>query len=155
MTGHRRPVAELLPHGGAAVLLDDVIEVNDTSLSAGVTIGPDSAFHQGSGVPTHVGIEYMAQACGAFSGALALDAGAAPRVGFLLGTRRYHATRAWFADGERLVVAVDLVYRDDEVGVFDCRIDSGGEILATARLTVAEPRDVTALLSGQGGRDDA
>jgi predicted hotdog family 3-hydroxylacyl-ACP dehydratase len=153
MTGFQRPVVDLLPHAGAAVLLDGVIDCTDRCLSACVTIGPDSAFYQSNGVPAHVGIEYMAQACGAFSGARALCAGEAPRIGFILGTRRYLATRTWFLDGERLVVTVDLVYRDDEVGVFDCQIGSGGEVLAKARLTVAEPKNVTALLSGQGGEE--
>lgn len=153
MTQRQWPVADLLPHAGAAVLLDEVIDCTDTGLSACVTIGPDAAFYQDGGVPAHVGIEYMAQACGAFSGARALRSGEAPRIGFLLGTRRYLATRAWFPDGARLVVTVDLVYRDDEVGVFDCRIGSGGEVLATARLTVAEPKNVTVLPGSQSGEE--
>ncbi|WP_158933104.1 hotdog family protein [Acidisphaera sp. S103] len=153
MTRRQWPVADLLPHAGAAVLLDEVIDCTDTGLSACVTISPDAAFYQDGGVPAHVGIEYMAQACGAFSGARALRAGESPRIGFLLGTRRYLATRAWFPDGARLVVTVDLVYRDDEVGVFDCRIGSGGEVLATARLTVAEPKNVTVLPGSQSGEE--
>ena len=154
MTGRYWPVTDLLPHTGSAVLLDAVIAYNDTSLSACVTIGSDSAFHRHDGVPAHVGIEYMAQACGAFSGAGALRSGETPRVGFILGTRRYLATRAWFADGERLVVTVDLVYRDEEIGVFDCLISSGGEMVAKSQLIVAEPKNVADLISRQSGTDD-
>lgn len=95
-----------------------------------------------------------AQACGAFSGLRALRAGAAPRMGFLLGTRRYHATGAWFADGAKLAVEVELVYRDDDIGMFDCRIRSGGGVVATAQLVVTEPNDVAGLLGRQGGMDD-
>ena len=154
MTGRYWPVTDLLPHTGLAVLLDEVITCNDTGLSACVTIGSDSAFHQHDGVPAHVGIEYMAQACGAFSGASALRSGKTPCVGFILGTRRYLATRAWFADGERLVVTVDLVYRDEEIGVFDCLISSGGEMVAKSQLIVAEPKNVADLISRQSGTDD-
>ena len=77
-----------------------------------------------------------------------------PRVGFILGTRRYLATRAWFAAGERLVVTSDLVWRDEQVGVFDCVIRSGGEIVATAQLIVAEPENAAEVVRRQGGTDD-
>ena len=132
-------VVELLPHEGAAVLLDEVVAHGDDSLSARVSIGQDTRFREANGVPAHVGIEYMAQTCGAFSGAEALRAGREPRVGFILGTRRYLATRGWFAEGTSLVVTCDLVYRDREIGVFDCVIRDGDEVVATARLTLAEP----------------
>ena len=154
MSGGPWRIADLLPHAGPAVLLDEFLASTDTGLSACVTIGPGSPFHQDNGVPAHVGLEYMAQACGAFSGVRARLAGAAPRMGLLLGTRRYLATRAWFVDGERLEVAVDLVYRDDEVGVFDCVIRSANETVATAQLIVAEPRNVAGLLGRQNGMDD-
>jgi predicted hotdog family 3-hydroxylacyl-ACP dehydratase len=155
MTRRTWTMTDLLPHTGSAVLLDEVLESIDTRLSASVLIGPHSAFHREKGVPAHVGIEYMAQACGAFSGAAACSTGAAPRIGFLLGTRRYAAMRAWFADGERLVVTSDLIYRDDEVGVFDCVIRSGDEVIATAQLMVMEPKDISGLLNRQGGQNDA
>jgi predicted hotdog family 3-hydroxylacyl-ACP dehydratase len=147
MTDRYWPIADLLPHTGPALLLDDVIARTETGLSASVTIGPLSPFHRDNGVPAHVGIEYMAQTCGAFSGARARLAGEQPRVGFLLGTRRYQSVRGWFADGERLVVTSDLVYRDAEVGVFDCLIRSGDEVVAKAQLIVSEPKDVSGLFS--------
>lgn len=153
MNGDPWPIADLLPHAGPAVLLDEILAGTDTGLSAGVTIGPGSAFRQDNGVPIHVGIEYMAQACGAFSGVRARRAGGSPRMGFLLGTRRYLATRAWFRDGERLEVIVNLVYRDDEVGVFDCVISSGEEKVATAQLIVAEPRNAASVLGRPHGVD--
>jgi predicted hotdog family 3-hydroxylacyl-ACP dehydratase len=135
-------VADLLPHAGPAVLLDEVVDQSETSLSTSVTIGPRTAFRQSNGVPVHVGIEYMAQTCGVFSGVRARSAGETPRVGFLLGTRRYLATRAWFVDGERLVVSSELVWRDEEIGVFDCLIRSGDEVVAQAQLIVSEPKSV-------------
>lgn len=96
----------------------------------------------------------MAQACAAFSGILARRNGAVPRIGFLLGTRRYTAQRAWFAESARLEVNVKLVYRDNEIGMFDCSIASDGEVLAKAQVIVAEPRDAAALLARDDGVDD-
>jgi predicted hotdog family 3-hydroxylacyl-ACP dehydratase len=155
MTDRCWSVADLLPHAGPAVLLDDIVAHTETGLSTSVTIGPRSPFHQANGVPAHVGIEYMAQTCGAFSGAMARLAGEQPRVGFLLGTRRYQSTRGWFADGERLVVSSELVYRDTEIGVFDCLIRSGDEVVAKAQLIVSEPRDVSGPLGQRDETDDA
>jgi predicted hotdog family 3-hydroxylacyl-ACP dehydratase len=147
-------MADLLPHVGPAVLLDEVLACTEHGLSAAVTIREASAFRQEDGVPAHVGLEYMAQACGAYSGVSARRAGKPPNRGFILGTRRFHAARAWFVDGMRLEVSADLVYRDDEVGVFDCAISSGGDVLATAQLIVAEAKDAAAVFSRQGGEHD-
>ncbi len=144
---------DLLPHQGAAVLLDSVLDASQTSLTAQVAIRPGMPFHGDRGVPAHVGIEYMAQACGAFSGLRARRAGEPPRMGFLLGTRRYQANRDWFVDGEQLGVTVTLVYRDDNLGLFDCVIRSGNDVLARAQLVVAEARDPAAFLARHGMDD--
>ena len=150
MTDFIWPISELLPHTGPAVLLDRVLACDDNCLSAEVAIHPGSSFFQKDGVPAYVGIEYMAQACGAFSGVAAMRSGGAPRLGFILGTRGYHATHAWFCDGQRLIITVELVYRDGEVGVFDCTVLSEAEVIASAQLIVAEPHDAAQLLNGQG-----
>ena len=146
-------IAELLPHTGRAILLDAVLAGDDTRLTALVTIGPGTEFLGSRGVPAFVGIEYMAQACGAFSGFTARRAGTPPRLGFILGTRDYRATRPWFAVGARFVVSVELIYRDDEIGVFDCMIHHETEMIAQARLTVAEPRDVASLIARRNATD--
>lgn len=147
-------IADLLPHAGGAVLLDELVAVDQAGLSATVLVRPDSPFSEENGIPAHVGIEFMAQACGAFSGIQARRDGAAPRIGFLLGTRRYLATQAWFAHGTRLVVSVALVYRDGEIGMFDCTIRGGDAVLAEAQLIVAEPRDAAAVTAREGGMGD-
>jgi ApeP dehydratase len=71
------------------ILLDEVIGDDNYSLTAEVTITRDSVFLRSDGVPGHVGVEYMAQACGAFAGVHALDSGQPVRIGLLLGTRNY------------------------------------------------------------------
>lgn len=154
MTAPAWPVAALLPHAAGAILLDEIVAADESSLSATVVVGPDSPFYGEAGIPAHVGIEYMAQACGAFSGMQARREGAAPRIGFILGTRRYLATQAWFANGTRLLISVTLVYRDGEVGMFDCTIRCGDTLLAAAQLIVAEPRDATAVLQRAGGPEN-
>ncbi len=58
------------------------------------------------------------------------------------------------AGGERLEVAADLVYFDDEVGLFDCAIRSLDQVIVEARLIAAEPRDAASMLGRQDRMDD-
>ena len=132
--------ADLLPHAQPMVLLDEVLRVDATGASAVLTIrAADRFFRPGLGIPAHVAIEWMAQTCGVFGGQDAKP-GSPPPIGFLLGTRRFLATRSWFSDGERLDVRADLVLRDGGMGVFDCTVrDTGGALLASAQLTTFQP----------------
>jgi predicted hotdog family 3-hydroxylacyl-ACP dehydratase len=141
MSGFPYTMEQVLPHDRPMILLDEVLACDGEALNAAVTIHRDRPFFRAEGMPAHVAIEYMAQACGAFVGVEALRAGRRPRVGLLLGTRNFAAARRWFHDGERLLVRVEVVYRTEEMGVFDCWVagDGGAETLALARLTVYQP----------------
>ena len=135
----RYSIAELLPHRPPMLLLDAVESVGDDSLVATVTISPESLFAEQDGVPAHIGLEYMAQACGALAGWLALEAGEPVRIGFLMGTRSMSIHRAWFAIGERLTISAVLVYRDELTAAMGARIEIGGDLVAEAQLTVYQP----------------
>jgi predicted hotdog family 3-hydroxylacyl-ACP dehydratase len=143
----RHAIDELLPHQPPMILLDEVLNADETSLIAAVTIREDSLFFEAGGVPSHIGIEYMAQACGAYAGSKALERGEPVRVGFLLGTRRYEVCVPWFRLGDSMIVSVTEIYRDAQMGAFDCRIERHGELVATAQLSVYQPED---LQSSQG-----
>jgi predicted hotdog family 3-hydroxylacyl-ACP dehydratase len=132
-------IAALLPHDRPMILLDDVLSCDETSIAAAATIGDRTLFLAPEGVPSYIGIEYMAQACGAYAGAHALAAGEKVRVGFLLGTRQYAAQIPWFRRGDRLAIAAAVVYRDSEMSVFDCRIEIDGRLAAAARLNLYQP----------------
>jgi predicted hotdog family 3-hydroxylacyl-ACP dehydratase len=142
MTACPYPIADLLPHAAPMVLLDRVTAWDDDGLTALVTIGPATRFAtQDQGVPVHIGVEWMAQACGAFAGLQAKATGLPVRLGFLLGTRDFTADRAWFATGETLAVSVRPVFLEAGMAVFDCQIDAGETTCARARLTVFQPGD--------------
>lgn len=146
------PVAELLPHAPPMVLLDAVLGWEPGAATAAVTIRPGIPFFEdGRGVPAHVGIEYMAQTCGAYAGLEGLRLGQPVRLGFLLGTRRYRARLDWFRPGERLEIGVAEVFRDHSMGVFDCRILCGGREVAAAQLNVYQPEDAAVVLAGPSG----
>ena len=136
------PPGELLPHGPEIMLLTRVSADEEERTAAVVEIGPGSPFLvPGKGVPAHVGLEYMAQTCGVFAGLAARRHGEPVRVAYLLGTRRYHASRSWFLPGESLDVAVRLILREDPMAVFDCAISIAGDAVATAQVTVYQPAE--------------
>lgn len=135
-------VADLLPHAPPMLLLDEALVCEAEYAAAAVTIRAGHPFAQPDGVPAHVGIEFMAQTCGLWAGGMAKRQGGAVRLGFLLGTRRYKAVRPYFLFGERLEISARLVFQDQGMGVFDCRIaDGAGEVLAEAQLSVYQPDD--------------
>ena len=133
-------MVDLLPHAAPMVLLDSIVALDDTGLTASVTVRPDTRFAcPGEGVPAHIGVEWMAQACGAFAGARAKASGSPIRLGYLLGTRDFQADRAWFAMVEVFLVSASQIFHEDGMAVFDCRIDCGPVNCARARLTVFQP----------------
>lgn len=147
------PVERLLPHRAPMLLLDTALGFSASAAVAAATIRADHPFATPLGVPAHVGIELMAQTCGVYIGARALAAGQPVRLGFLLGTRGFQAETDWFAVGDRLEVAVRASFLDDEMGVFDCRIDRAGQAVAQAQLTVFQPDDAAAVLARMRGND--
>lgn len=129
-----------VPHRGSMNLLDGVLRCDDQSIVAWVRVPADGIFNGPEGVPGWLGIEYMAQAVAAWSGARARASGGSPRIGYLLGSRRYEATVPMFAIGAELrVFAQCELMSDNGLGMFDCRIEQDGRVLASGRLSVFEP----------------
>jgi predicted hotdog family 3-hydroxylacyl-ACP dehydratase len=143
---------QLLPHGPGMLLLDSLVGYEAESLTCAVTIRPDSRFCDGSQVPAWVGIEYMAQAFGAFTGLARLQKGRAVQIELLLGTRAYDCRVAAFPVGSRLTVRVKLLYWDpDGVCAFACEVRQGAAVLATSELKGYEPDDIEPFLRGLTG----
>jgi predicted hotdog family 3-hydroxylacyl-ACP dehydratase len=136
------PVANLLPHAPPMVLLDEVLGWDMGRVLAALTIRPDSPFFiSEDGVPSYVGLEYMAQTCGLYAGIEALNHDQPVRLGFLLGTRNYTASANWFRLGQRLVIEATEVYRQETMGVFGCRITHDNVELASAQLNLYQPKN--------------
>jgi len=143
-----------VPHRGAMNLLDDVEHCDDLTIVARVRVPAGGLFQGADGVPAWVGIEYMAQAVAAWSGARARTGGGSPRIGYLLGSRRYEAAVPAFEVGAELrVFASCELMGDNGLGMFDCRIEQGGRVLASGRLSVFEPPDQEDGPSQSGSRE--
>lgn len=146
------PVEALLPHAPPMILIDEVLGYGDGTVSATVAVRPGIPFFEaGRGVAAHAAIEWMAQTAGALAGIESREAGQKVSLGLLLGTRNFRASVPWFVEGERLIVTASLIYRDADMGVFDCAVKraAGGEAIATAQLTTYKAGNVAALLASQ------
>jgi predicted hotdog family 3-hydroxylacyl-ACP dehydratase len=134
-------VAELVPHSGKMSLLDNIIEYRDGWLRAEVCISADSMFVNELGVPAWIGLEYLAQAVGAYSGWKERSKGRSPKLGFLLGTRKYLCSTDYFAIGTTLTLTVQLeVEAENGLNVFQCVLEGEG-VEATANINVFQPDD--------------
>jgi predicted hotdog family 3-hydroxylacyl-ACP dehydratase len=143
-----RPLAEVLPHAGDMILLDRIAHYDAESIVCLRQVTTDLPFVDALGqLPAWAGIELMAQTIAAWSGCHARDAGQAIRLGFLLGSRRYEASAAYFVPGSTLRIEATRTFHDEEgMGVFACRIDAG-DVSAQARLTVFSPPDSDTFLA--------
>lgn len=134
-------VSDLVPHSGKMVLLDRIIGFDDNSLTAELVVRSDGLLGDEQSVPAWAGIEYMAQAIGAYAGIMAKRRGEPIKLGFLLGTRLYTSNVAEFVVHSTLIVRVDKIIQDNNLSVFGCRIQGVGvEIRAT--LNVYQPPDI-------------
>ena len=139
----------LMVHRAPMLLIDELLESGANHATTAVWIKPDMLFVQEQGLPCWVGIELMAQTVSLLAGVRGKFSGHPPQIGFLLGTRRFHAPMSHFAVGSRLRIHVQESYVDtNKLGQYDCRIDSEqGSI--EAKLNVYQPSDTNSLIKEQ------
>ena len=136
------PIRDLLPHAGAMVLVDEILEATQDRIVSRVTLRPTSPFLEEGRVPAIVGIEYMAQTIAAYAGLRARAAGQAPRIGFLLGTREMNLEVDAFAVGDELTVEAQHVWGDNLIGSFRCEVRRGTRPLVSALVNVYQGDEV-------------
>ena len=149
------PIENYVPHRGEMLLLEQLLHADAETAVAQVVVPRDGLFLRDAGMPSWVGIEYMAQTVAAWAGWQAVQARQPVKLGFLLGTRKYQARCGHFGAGSVLRVHVRReLLGDNGLGMFDCRILGQGcdeqeqeqEVLAQARISVYEPEDGSAYL---------
>ncbi len=142
------PMAELLPHSGEMILLDSVLAGEADRIFCRHTVRAGGLFNDSDGsLPAWCGVELMAQSVAAWAGWSARHERRPVRLGFLLGTRHYHANVDTFPPGSELTVEAFRSFHDDNgMAMFACCIDAPG-IHAEARLTVFSPPDSDAFLA--------
>ena len=142
-------LTDVLPHAGNMVLLSQILshDANETVCMA--EVDEQVLFRDAAGeVGAWVGVEFMAQCIGAHAGLAARERGEAPRVGFLLGSRRIHFHCARYRPGQSLrVTAVHLWGDPPGLVAFNCSIEDAltGDCLAEGRLNCFLPDDASGL----------
>ncbi|MEE3923066.1 hotdog family protein [Pseudomonas viridiflava] len=134
------PLAELIPHAGDMILIDQVLAFDEEQIQTCLTVRAGGLFNEADGsLPAWVGVELMAQSVAAFAGCQARSKGDAVKLGFLLGSRKFECNVAHFPAGSELNIhAVRSLQDDSGMGVFECTL-TGPDINAFARLNVYCP----------------
>ncbi|WP_413111569.1 3-hydroxydecanoyl-ACP dehydratase [Thaumasiovibrio sp. DFM-14] len=142
MTLQRYPTIEqLVPHRAPMILIDDVVSADGESISCSVNISADSIMFDETlnGIPAHTGIEFMAQSIAALAGLNARAENQPPSIGFLLGARRYKHYGKHFENNKTYLIHAELLMRDDNMGVYNCQIECGGQLVAKGQVNTYAP----------------
>lgn len=132
----------LIPHQQPMVFIDHVCEHGEDYAQAQLKISPELMFCEAQGLPTWCSIEIMAQTVSTFAGIQGRSRGQAPKIGFLLGTRKLALPKAYFQLGSTLTIRVQRQYLHEGLGQFYCEINDQQDQIS-AMLNVYEPEDAT------------
>ena len=134
------PLAELLPHAGDMILIDQVLASDEEQSRTRPTAKPGGLSNRADGsLPAWAGVELMAQSVAAYAGCRARQNGEAVELGFLLGTRKFECNVEHFPAGTELTIhGLRSLEDDNGMGVFECHLTGDG-IQASARLNVFRP----------------
>ena len=134
------PLAELLPHAGDMILIDQVLAFDEEQIETRLNVKAGGLFNREDGsLPAWAGIELMAQSVAAYAGCRARLQGRPVALGFLLGTRKFECNVEHFPLGAQLHIhALRSLEDDNGMGVFECHLTGPG-IRASARLNVFRP----------------
>ena len=144
------PLWQVLPHDPPMILIDRIEEAGAETVTCTVTLRPDSPFVENGWVSAVVATEYMAQTVAAWAGLQARQKGKPVRTGYVIGARRIRLEVDSFRPGDKLTVKARRVWGDDILGQFECSVESRGERVAVASLSVfqGDPETAEAIRRG-------
>lgn len=146
------PIETVLPHTEPMILLDSLDSYDENNGCCSVTISPQSNFYDADtqSVPSHVGIEYMAQTIAAYANANQVDAGAKVEIGFLVSSRKYKMHSNSFLLNSTLKIEIEKLYSEPNgLSAFDCVIKEADKILVEAKINVFQPENPEQFLAEQ------
>lgn len=129
-------------------LINRIVLIDGECAVSEADVAVDGLFAVDGRVPAWAGIEFMAQTVAAWSGARSRRDGGMPKLGLLLGSRRFATQCDSFACGDtlRIEARCELIGANG-LGLFDCRILLAGQEMASATISVFEPEDAMAFLA--------
>lgn len=139
------PVTELLPHAPPMIVVDDLSNAGDEWVESTTCVRPEHPLFDTyeDGLPGWALIELMAQTIALHAGFLGRQNAQEPRIGYLLGTRRFELQRTVCQAGERIRIHAKREFHDPEgVSAYQCTAFENDDIIATAKLNVyRQPQD--------------
>lgn len=137
----------ILPHKPPMILIDRIIEFDyeQSYLKAEVDILDTKQFYnfEQKGIPSYIGIEYIAQSIAAFAGIYQTQyKKEKTKIGFIIGTREYECFISIFPENSTLSIEVKQLFLDFELACFDCKISSGNKELVKTQLNVFQPLSI-------------
>lgn len=140
-------IEKILPHKKPMILIDRILEydIEKLLLNSKVDISENSMFFDKTlnGVPSWIGLEYMAQSIAALSGIMEYEKSAGePVMGFVLGTRKYENFIDFYRLNQTYKVEAEELFNNMELCCFSCIIKDGhNNICASAELNLFRPQN--------------
>lgn len=135
----QREVTHFLPHQPPMIFIDKLLDYQDGTLTAEVTITASSPYFDPKidAVPNYVAIEYMAQTMAALAGIEARLSQQDLRIGFLLGSRKLKLHQPHYLQGGCYQIKVKkLLQEESGFGVCDCQVYQQDLLVAEAKINV-------------------
>lgn len=146
------PAAGYLPHQPPMLLIDDVVEVTEDRAVCRTTIHPDCVFAIDGAVHPAAMIEFVAQVCAIYAGAMSARDGGPPRLGLIMACREAAFAVDGFAVGDELTIAASKAFGGNQMASFTGTVSRGGALCATIQLSVVDA-ELAALSAAPDARD--
>lgn len=132
------PILELLPQRPPFVMVDNLLDYNDTHSTCGLTVRPDNVFFEKGCLSAAGLIEHIAQTCAARLGyynMYVLRTGV--RLGFIGEVKDLNIVRLP-REGEQIETTVTVVQEIFDVTLVSAEVRVGTETIATTGLKIAQ-----------------
>ncbi|HEX3761880.1 MAG TPA: hypothetical protein VHW23_24440 [Kofleriaceae bacterium] len=120
------------------LLIDDLVEVTEQRAVCRATIHPDCVFAIDGRVHPAAMIEYVAQACAIYAGALSARDGGPPRLGLIMACREADFAVDGFAVGDELTIVAAKAFGGNQMAAFTGTVSRGDALCATIQLSVVD-----------------
>ena len=138
--------AEVLPHTGPMLLLDQILDWGHTWITTRVSRTNTKLFDRPGQPPSGMAaMEYLCQSAAAHAGIRQLEDGKPVTIGFIIGARLFRVDQSAFIQDDRFEIHVDETFRDPGgIGLYQSRLyapDQPDRIIAEASIKAAMPDD--------------
>ncbi|MGB0496172.1 MAG: 3-hydroxylacyl-ACP dehydratase [Kangiellaceae bacterium] len=144
------PIEHIVPHDHPMILVDELLEYDETVGVCKVTIHDKSNFYNSEikGVPSYVALEYMAQSIAAYANANRIDQNQETTIGFLVSSRKFKVFTEHFDVTTELIIKVEQLYVENGgLASFDCKVERNNEIVSQAKINIFQPNDPQSFLA--------